>query len=509
MCLAPSCPVPTFPSGIGQKVEPTLQERVRQRKGAWRVAGANAEVLQWVSRGVKINWTRGPPATFDHGVSLQDLAATQHTWLEKQAKRHVDNGARDGYHCVGIHPDFQKYMQFDVQGELYQCSALPFGWNDSPKKFHQVHEDSGGGVTVTGSDQGPSGSVEIAYDNDAATMGMDFKEGVFRVTHARLKKITSKATDLLCEASRERRWVPARKLAAFNRLCQSVYLAVPVARLHLRELFFVLAKKRSWGAKVKLTRQSFGNLEWWKRLPSSQQVEQAEDLESQPRLDEAALRERWWGITVQDGDAEEKLRRLAEHNDWYFSFDLQDGYHYVGIDPEFQKFMQFDVQGELYPCSALPFGWNDSPSDDGTRQKAGPRGARVLPYMDIFLLLASSEKEAYELRARGQAVCARAALRAITRQAWGDLEWWKGLPAQCKWNGRKIWRCPARAKLHTDASLMAWVGVLNLKQEARGFWDDNLWRVHIMRLELEAVYKAVQTFLRELTGKVVRRYCDN
>ncbi|KAK3245094.1 hypothetical protein CYMTET_45319 [Cymbomonas tetramitiformis] len=465
MCLAPSCPVPTFPSGIGQKVEPTLQERVRQRKGAWRVAGANAEVLQWVSRGVKINWTRGPPATFDHGVSLQDLAATQHTWLEKQAKRHVDNGARVVEHL----------------------------------------------------------GLEV-----------DFKEGVFRVTHARLKKITSKATDLLCEASRERRWVPARKLAAFNRLCQSVYLAVPVARLHLRELFFVLAKKRSWGAKVKLTRQSFGNLEWWKRLPSSQQVEQAEDLEEfvaskqravmntaakqaakavgrfpdrgpaeglAPAIN--ALSTNLLGITVQDGDAEEKLRRLAEHNDWYFSFDLQDGYHYVGIDPEFQKFMQFDVQGELYPCSALPFGWNDSPRRPDLVEQ------EFCLTWTFFCCWPAARRRPTSCGIAEQRWLPTRKLTAFNSLCQSVYMVVHAARLFCKWNGRKIWRCPARAKLHTDASLMAWVGVLNLKQEARGFWDDNLWRVHIMRLELEAVYKAVQTFLRELTGKVVRRYCDN
>ncbi|KAK3233339.1 hypothetical protein CYMTET_56355 [Cymbomonas tetramitiformis] len=62
---------------------------------------------------------------------------------------------------------------------------------------------------------------------------VDFKEGVFRVTQAQLEKITSKATDPL---------------------------------LYLRELYFVLTKKRSLGAKVKLMRYSFGNLEWWKRL---------------------------------------------------------------------------------------------------------------------------------------------------------------------------------------------------------------------------------------------------
>ncbi|KAK3266167.1 hypothetical protein CYMTET_25192 [Cymbomonas tetramitiformis] len=40
----------------------------------------------------------------------------------------------------------------------------------------------------------------------------DFKEGLFRVTERRLKKIHSKATALICRAARERRWVQAREL---------------------------------------------------------------------------------------------------------------------------------------------------------------------------------------------------------------------------------------------------------------------------------------------------------
>eukprot|EP00854_Cymbomonas_tetramitiformis_P020301 gene20301-biopygen20936 len=34
-----------------------------------------------------------------------------------------------------------------------------------------------------------------------------------------------------------------------------------------------------------------------------------------------------------------KLRRLASQGDWRFTFDLKDGYHAVGIDPDFQEFM--------------------------------------------------------------------------------------------------------------------------------------------------------------------------
>eukprot|EP00854_Cymbomonas_tetramitiformis_P008531 gene8531-biopygen8655 len=79
---------------------------------------------------------------------------------------------------------------------------------------------------------------------------VDLKLGQFRVTERRVQKIHAKAKEILCDAARNRRWIPARRLAAFTGLCQSVYLAVPAARLYLRELYFVLAEKRSWGAKV-------------------------------------------------------------------------------------------------------------------------------------------------------------------------------------------------------------------------------------------------------------------
>ncbi|KAK3282718.1 hypothetical protein CYMTET_9560 [Cymbomonas tetramitiformis] len=177
---------------------------------------------------------------------------------------------------------------------------------------------------------------------------VDLKLGQFRVTERRVHKIHTKAKEILCDAARNRRWIPARRLASFTGLCQSVYLAVPAARLYLRELYFVLAEKRSWGAKVK-----------------------------------------------------------------------------------------------------------------------------------------------------------------ISRAARGDLEWWSRLPVMSRWNGRKIWRSPTRAKVHTDSSMTAWGGVLNLKFPARGFWPDEMRNWHITHLELEAVYKTVQAFLQELEGKVVRLYCDN
>ncbi|KAK3238437.1 hypothetical protein CYMTET_51557 [Cymbomonas tetramitiformis] len=456
-------------------------------RGSGKGAGANSEVMQWISKGAKMRWVDKAPLPFDHGVSLGDATPPQLEWMAAETERCLRTGAwvrarrrrhvsrvflvpkpgtnkwrlvmdfrwlnahcvksrckmetlkklrrlakpsdwcfsfdlQDGYHVVGIDPAFQEYMQFDVRGALFQCGALPFGWNDSPRIFVKVMKvlveclrsprsaedrrevrklQSGSKVRRRwavrrraggcGREEHQQGARVLPYMDDfllllssriealrareltsqvLVRLGLsrnekkgqweptqlvehlglevDLKAGQFRVTPARLQKIHLQSKALLSEASRQRRWLPARKLAAFTGLCQSVYLAVPPARLYLRELHFVLSTRRGWGAKVKLT-----------------------------------------------------------------------------------------------------------------------------------------------------------------RQAWSDIEWWLRLPAQSRWNGRKIWRSPTRAKVHTDASLFAWGGVLNLKHAARGFWSDELRHLHITHLELEAVYKTVQSFLRELTGKVVRLYCDN
>jgi hypothetical protein len=55
------------------------------------------------------------------------------------------------------------------------------------------------------------------------------------------------------------------------------------------------------------------------------------------------------------------LNRLAKKGDYMFSFDLQDGYHAIGIAPEDRKYFTFNLNGRLLQASALPFGWNASP----------------------------------------------------------------------------------------------------------------------------------------------------
>lgn len=65
------------------------------------------------------------------------------------------------------------------------------------------------------------------------------------------------------------------------------------------------------------------------------------------------------------------LSRLARQGDWMVSFDLQDGYHQVGIFEEHRRYMTFALPPppgsppgappRYIRCAALPFGWSQSP----------------------------------------------------------------------------------------------------------------------------------------------------
>eukprot|EP00873_Tetraselmis_striata_P036552 jgi/Tetstr1/456816/TSEL_043490.t1 len=121
------------------------------------------------------------------------------------------------------------------------------------------------------------------------------------------------------------------------------------------------------------------------------------------------------------------VRHLTAKGDYMFSFDLQDGFYALGIAPSDRDFFTVNIRGTLYRLCGLPMGWSLSPYYFTTftmtfvkhlRSPTTPaapgnvprsrrwlrrgrwRGARILPYVDDFLLFASSEPEALELRQR-------------------------------------------------------------------------------------------------------------
>ena len=99
----------------------------------------------------------------------------------------------------------------------------------------------------------------------------------------------------------------------------------------------------------------------------------------------------------------------------------------------------------------------------------------------------------------------------LSSSARTDLQWFAALSG--RWNGRDIWRSPATATLHCDASTLAWGSVLNLTKPAaparRGFWQADQQNDHITLLELRSVLYSVQSFRHELRGHTVQLWEDN
>ena len=221
----------------------------------------------------------------------------------------------DGYHCVSIAPEHRRYLTFRLQGVLYQCAALPFGWSGSPFVFtkvmravvgymrspaasaaraagravpldHQQHlhfEERLAGVRLLpylddflflvegheaaltardfvartldrlGLQRNPKkGQWEPAQTITHLGLGIDTVTGQFVVTTKRVAQLKAMARGILCRAAAHRGLVPARVLASFCGLAQAASLAVPPARFFTRSLYDVLESKTSWSSSVRI-----------------------------------------------------------------------------------------------------------------------------------------------------------------------------------------------------------------------------------------------------------------
>ena len=160
------------------------------------------------------------------------------------------------------------------------------------------------------------------------------------------------------------------------------------------------------------------------------------------------------------------LQRLARRGDHMISWDIRDGYFAIGIRRDHRRYMTFalppapgspDGQPRYFRCSAMPFGWlmapyvftkvmrvmvrmlrsPTAPSLARLRRSAasgralvlrlsrrgalaGSRGLRILPYVDDFLCLCSTRREALAARERCQNVMD---YLGITRHP--DKGWWE------------------------------------------------------------------------------------
>ena len=92
--------------------------------------------------------------------------------------------------------------------------------------------------------------------------------GVFRVTPSRMAKLQALSKLIIQESKRRNLLIPVRRLAQFTGLAQSVYLAVAPARFYLRELHHVSSSRKGWSSLVRISKQGYRDLEWWKHVPA-------------------------------------------------------------------------------------------------------------------------------------------------------------------------------------------------------------------------------------------------
>eukprot|EP00873_Tetraselmis_striata_P029106 jgi/Tetstr1/449370/TSEL_003881.t1 len=163
------------------------------------------------------------------------------------------------------------------------------------------------------------------------------------------------------------------------------------------------------------------------------------------------------------------VRHLISNENYMFSFDVQDGFYALGVAPSDRYCFTVNIRGELYRLRRWP-------------------GARIIPYVDDFLLFDSSEPEALELHQRVADLLDVLRLQRIpTKGLWDPVH-----------NGQHpgVDIDTATGHFMPSRSGYGWGGaVLNDHLEARAFGRPGDERQHITCKELKAVRLAVESIL--------------
>ena len=211
---------------------------------------------------------------------------------------------RDAFYALFLPPSARKHWHFNVGGRWYALQGLPMGWSVSPYALTKVFH-----VFVKALRK--RGIAAFAYLDDFLVLarsraealvargvcedllkrfGLVRKEGKgewdpvqklqhlgltldlvrkrFEVPTAKLRKARVLARDTCIQAKQQGRRVSVRLLRQRLGFFQSLALAVPGARLHLRSLWDDLGDAR-YGS-VMLSRQSLRDLRFWELLTREQ-----------------------------------------------------------------------------------------------------------------------------------------------------------------------------------------------------------------------------------------------
>jgi hypothetical protein len=99
-------------------------------------------------------------------------------------------------------------------------------------------------------------------------MTLDFKCRVFCALIEKLKGIAKLATQLLCRAAANKRWVSVKAFASLAGRAQFLHLAILVAEFFIQEPNDVVSSAKSWAGTVRQMCQIKRELKWWRVVPS-------------------------------------------------------------------------------------------------------------------------------------------------------------------------------------------------------------------------------------------------
>ena len=126
-----------------------LRSEIRRclASGAWEVAPqggpqyvSRASVVPKASGGFRLVVDLRPinSRCVERAPVYEDLRDLR--WMARPEDYLFSLDLQDGYHHLGIRPEDRRFFQFRLFGVVYQCAALPFGWNLSPWCFTKFME---------------------------------------------------------------------------------------------------------------------------------------------------------------------------------------------------------------------------------------------------------------------------------------------------------------------------------------------------------------------------------
>lgn len=253
---------------------------------------------------------------------LNDWINTPHVRFEglKQAAELLSTGCwmtshdcQDAYLHLAVDPTYHQLLGFNINGNHYQATALPFGLSSSPHAWHSlmavfirfmrttfglrvcwllddvlvisntreealrhrellVHWMARLGITRSLTKGNFEPTQHLTF------LGLDINTSatpVFSVPPQTLADVRQFALSVTNVSNRANGLVPARLLASFSGKAMSLSLAVLQARLRTRTFYNDLAAsasashlplRRRWNRWVRLSTASLEELQWWSRL---------------------------------------------------------------------------------------------------------------------------------------------------------------------------------------------------------------------------------------------------